>query len=84
MVEVMEVNLMDYSKDDVVVLYRTKKTKVINGKTFRIRELVEMTHINIEVGKGAIITFKDMRNFVMAFDSKQFFELFELDVILNG
>lgn len=84
MVKVMEVDLMDYSENDVVALYRARATRVINGNMFKIGELVEMTHINVEVGKRSIITFKNMRNFVMGVDSKTFFDTFELDVILNG
>ena len=61
-----------------------KEGTSINGYGIRKNEIVEVTHINIEVGKKSLLTFKDMYGNTHVLDDKGFFNRFKYSEVLGG
>lgn len=63
--------------------YIAKDGMTINGYGIRKNEMVNVTHINIEVGKRVLMTFTDMYNNTHAMDDKAFHSKFKFDRVLD-
>lgn len=66
------------------LLYIAKKRIPFGNYAIEKGELVDITHILIEIGKGSKITFNDMRKNTFTLDDKRFYSSFSLDTILEG
>ena len=65
------------------LLCTAKEATSINGYGIRKSEIVEVTHINIEIGTLTKLTFRDMHGNTHTLDDKGFFSRFEVDMILG-
>ncbi len=66
------------------LLYVVTKTKSVNGYQFIKDELIDVTHVNEEVGVRTVITFKDRNNNTFTMDIEQFSKIFKFDCETEG